>query len=163
MILIAWNCREIGHPATVRQLKDLALSHRPDVMFLAEVKCNNTTSVQRLAVATKFDHFEFVPSIRKAGGLILMWTNNVNMKVVSANTYMINCLIFDDIRTSPWQFTPIYGPPIPSLRPYFLDYLSTVGATFQGPWLVTGDFNMVLNQAENLGGRPVGGPSRGSL
>lgn len=36
MILLGWNCRGLGQPRTVRVLKEMLKSHKPDILFLSE-------------------------------------------------------------------------------------------------------------------------------
>lgn len=40
MIAIFGNCRGIGQASTVRSFRELCNSHRPNVLFLFEVKLN---------------------------------------------------------------------------------------------------------------------------
>lgn len=36
MILLGWNCQGLGQPRTVRVLKEMSKSHKPDILFLSE-------------------------------------------------------------------------------------------------------------------------------
>jgi hypothetical protein len=38
MILLSWNCRELGNPRTVRSLHHLLRAKRPNLVFLIETK-----------------------------------------------------------------------------------------------------------------------------
>lgn len=49
------------------------------------------------------------------------------------------------------------------MKPCFLEGLELIGNSFDGSWTIVGDFNMVLNQRDKLGGRLVGNPSNGGL
>lgn len=163
MIAIIWNCRGLGQPATVRSLSSLVSSHRPNVVFLSEIKSSNKEKIQKIALGLGFPCTEFIPSVGSAGGLLLCWNNNIDLKVVVANNFLINCMVFDDPITSSWQFTAIYGPPTHCLRAEFWDSKTRIGATFSGPWIVIGDFNMILDQADKNGGRLVSTSSTGGL
>lgn len=92
-----------------------------------------------------------------------MWNETINIQITSSNENLINCLVFDDPVTTPWQFTFVYGPPTPGLRPAFWDSLPALGNAFPGLWHLTGDFNALLSQEDKRGGRAVGGPSTGGL
>lgn len=62
----------------------------------------------------------------------------------------------DNIPDSPhWQFTFIYSPPIPSLKCQLCDDLNIIGNTFNGAWLMAGDFNAVFDQQDKTGGKLV--------
>lgn len=58
------------------------------------------------------------------------------------------------------MMTMVYGPPTGALRLDFLDALHDIGISFNGDWLVLGDFNMVLTSADKIGGNPVASSSR---
>lgn len=163
MIGIAWNCQGLGHPTTIRHLRRLVKSHRPDFIFLSETKLSCSTSMSSFVTSLGFDCFEFVPSIGTSGGLALLWNETVNFKVVLSNINTINCIVTEDVSSLQWQFTFLYGPPIPGLRPAFWDALATIGAAFPGPWNLLGDFNYLLSPNDKHGGRAVSSTSTGGL
>lgn len=57
----------------------------------------------------------------------------------------------------------IYGPPTPLARPLFWDCLNSIGANFDGPWMVAGDFNVTLTDEDKNGGRSVASSSKNSF
>lgn len=162
MIFLLWNYRGLGRPATIRSLREYSLSNRPDVIFLSETKLSDEKRVTTVASILGFTKFHFLPSTGKSGGLLLLWKDNIDINVVVANEFLLNCIFLNDDRVTgePWQFTFVYGPPVPSLKPLFWDELLKVGETFMGPWIVAGDFNAILHQSDKLGGRPVAHSSR---
>lgn len=50
-----------------------------------------------------------------------------------------------------WQFTFVGWPTVPSLKSVFSDDLVRLGEVFNGPWITTCDFNVVLHQLEKVG------------
>ncbi|KAL0405295.1 UNVERIFIED_CONTAM: hypothetical protein Slati_3843400, partial [Sesamum latifolium] len=54
----------------------------------------------------------------------------------------------------------VHYPVIPTLNPLFWQSLTNISSSFDGPWLVMGDFNAVLSQQEKQGGRPFASTSR---
>lgn len=152
MIGIVWNCRGVGCALTVRHLKDLVRSYKPNFLFLAKVKIDDKHRMQQLARFLGFSEFDFVPSIGLSGGLLLLWDHSVTFTVIFKNAHCINCLVFDDFVQSHWQLTFVYGPPIPSMRPQFWDCLQHIGEAYPGPWMLIGDFNVVLNACDKSGG-----------
>lgn len=163
MIGIAWNCRGIGQPSTVRSLKLLIKKHRPDFVFLSEVKCNRFDMAEKLVHCIGFQNFEFVPSRGKSGGLLLIWRQCIKIQVIVAHDNYINSLVFDELFEEPWQMTTVYGPPIPQQRPFFWDCMDTIGNSFNGAWMMIGDFNAVLSSADKVGGKPVASSSNGGF
>lgn len=55
--------------------------------------------------------------------------------------------------------TLIYGLPLLSRRREFWDDLNRVGDTVDGQWMFAGDFNIVLEQKDKRGGKPVSSSS----
>lgn len=60
---------------TIRHLKELVSSYKPNILFLSELKCSDVSKIDNLALSCSFSCYEFVPSTGKAGegrGLLLM-------------------------------------------------------------------------------------------
>lgn len=93
---------------------------------------------------------------------MLLWKSTIDISILAANDFFVNCLILNDpqVQAVPWQFTFVYGPPVPSLKPSFWDDMNKLGDSFLGSWIAAGDFNSVLNQSEKIGGKPVASSSR---
>lgn len=87
MNAIILNCRGIGRPSIIRQLKLLLKHHRPQFIFLSEIKCNDLDIVSKLVRSLKFDFFELVLATGKAGGLLLARRNTCHLKVVLMSTF----------------------------------------------------------------------------
>lgn len=110
-----------------------------------------------------FPNLEFVPSVGRAGGILLSWKHGVDIQVITANTNLIHCIVQNQPMKTPWHLTLIYGPPTPVSRAIFWDSLHDIGRVSNGPWCILGDFNMVLNAADKLGRRPVASSSNNGL
>lgn len=160
MIGVAWNCCGLGQSTTAWSLRELVSSHRPDLVFLSEVKLQHVSRIKRIVQKIGFPSFELVPTINKVGSLLLMWKGNLNVIVVVKSESFINAMVNDDIFLNPWMLTLVYCPPILSLRTKFLDNLHDIRYSFNGDWLIMGDFNMVLLSTDKLGGNPVESSSR---
>lgn len=101
MIRILWNCRGLDHPSIIRSLRDYVKSHRSSFVFLSEVKCSNSVQIEKIVKSLKFQSFEFVPSVGRSGGLLLMWQQNLNIKVIDSLNSLINCLVFSQNSCTP--------------------------------------------------------------
>lgn len=137
--------------------------HRPRFIFLSEVKCNCVDKIQTLVKCIGFDHFEFVPARGKSGGLLLVWRNSINIHVIVSNDNYINSLVFDNSSDDPWQMTNVYGPPLPHYRYQFWEDLDRIRNSFDGAWMVIGDFNAVLSSEDKVGGKLVASSSYGGF
>ena len=54
MKILSWNCRGIGNPATVKELRDLAKNYAPSVLFIMETQINKYR-VENLRYSLGFD------------------------------------------------------------------------------------------------------------
>lgn len=88
-----------------------------------------------------------------------MWKDNLNIDVVVKTDTFINIMVSYGNELNLLMMTMVYGPSIISLRPQFLDNLHDIGSSFNGDWLVLGDFNMVLTSANKFGGNPIASSS----
>lgn len=61
MMAIIWNCRGFGHPSTRRSLRHFIVTHRPNLIFLAEIKCNQPDIIQTFLRNNGFGISEYVP------------------------------------------------------------------------------------------------------
>ncbi|KAI5641434.1 hypothetical protein M9H77_00516 [Catharanthus roseus] len=66
-----------------------------------------------------------------------------------------NYLVFQKSSPNPCQFSTIYDPSSNSNSSVFWDQLKKIEAIFFGPWLVFGDFNIILDQLDMTGGCPI--------
>lgn len=110
MIILAWNCRGLARPATIRALWALVCDKHPDVLFLAETKINNDRMKSCLSTLG-YPNFVSSPPLNKAGGLCLGWRNGVEIKITLSNNFLINALVFSSPSSQPWMLTTVYGPP----------------------------------------------------
>lgn len=154
MTAILWNCRGIGHAATIRALREINLSHRPSIIFLSETKISDSLKIQSLASSMLFDHFFFVPASGASGGLALLWKSVIDLQIVTANANAILALILNDPPSVTWLLTGVYGPPHHFQKADFWDALSLLSQSFDGHWCIAGDFNALLEQRDKFGGKP---------
>jgi len=107
MKLLAWNCRGLSSPRAVRSLLEVQKRINPDVFFLSEthldkVKADN---VRRRA---GFDHLIIHESDGRSGGLLLLWKEEVNIRLQAVTQNYIDVVIEEN---GGWRFTGVYGEP----------------------------------------------------
>lgn len=67
------------------------------------------------------------------------------------------------ILPQPLQATFVYGTPCSCKKPLLWDYIKEIGAAYDGPLLLIGDFNDITPQQEKQWGSPFCSPSSGGL
>lgn len=162
MKILAWNCRGLCRPSAIRSLRGKIKNHSPDVMFLSETK---TTSTVATVIMNNLGFFFMVhvPPSSTKGGLLLTWKTGVELEcfLTTVNTITVWC--YSDPSNNPWILSCIYGPPYRSHRDRFWDQIMKIGENYSGPWLCIGDFNMILDQSEKLGGLLYASSSKDSF
>lgn len=165
MIIFVWNFRGLGRSAAVRALRELIRSHRLWVIFLSETKILDSVKASRLGRTLGFPNSHVVLASSTFGGLLLLWSDVVSLKIVVDNFSLIHCPVENDGSSGrcSWFMTLVYGPPTLSNCSIFWDDLNRIGAIVTEPWLIVGDFNAVLEQKDKKGGRMVASSSYGGF
>ncbi|CAM8993856.1 unnamed protein product [Rhodiola kirilowii] len=82
MRIIGWNCRGVGGPRAVRSICDVVRTHRPSIFGLIETK-KNDGNWDPIRCRLGFKGCVAVDSRGKSGGLALMWTDEVELELLS--------------------------------------------------------------------------------
>jgi hypothetical protein len=107
-------------------------------------------------VGLGFSDWLEVPPVGLQGGLFLAWKFGVKIEPVGLDKHCISCLVYSDPPHHPWLFSCVYAPHTSQRRSDFWSYLSELGNSFGGVWLLLGDFNFILSSSEKSGGRAFG-------
>jgi hypothetical protein len=129
--------------------------HKLVIIFLSKTKIQ---PAKIGLVLKKIGFFSYVqiPPVGLSRGLFLAWKNEVDLEPIKQDAHQITCLVFTDNSHQPWMFSFVYAPHQHLLQPGFLEHLSGIGNSFQGSWLLLGDFNSILTTSEKSGGRAYG-------
>ncbi|KAG7559476.1 Ribonuclease H-like superfamily [Arabidopsis thaliana x Arabidopsis arenosa] len=88
--------------------------------------------------------------VGKSGGLALMWKESVKIKILQSDKRMIDALV--SWQDKEFLLTCIYGEPVQSERGELWERLSRLGGNRIKPWMMTGDFNELVDPKEKIGG-----------
>ncbi|KAL0405291.1 UNVERIFIED_CONTAM: hypothetical protein Slati_3843000 [Sesamum latifolium] len=95
-----------------------------------------------------------VESIRKNGGLAILWDKNVEVQLQNFSRNHIDVSIRLDEKHDWWRFTGFYDEPETSKMEASWNLLLALRTQSRRPWLCTADFSEILNQSEKAGGPP---------
>ena len=147
--------RGICKTATVQALTAQIKGTKPDVVFLSETKANKNR-MDYVKKFVKFDNSCVVEAKGYAGGLCIMWKNGLAIKEVEYDKNLIVVKVTD--QSVEWILIGFYGPPYKSKKKKAWGNLFAFLESHQGPWTCIGDFNFIINDEEQFGGKK-GGPS----
>lgn len=80
----------------------------------------------------------------KSGGLAVMWKNSCDVEVLQANSRVIDLKVEWQHQT--FFLTCVYGDPVKRRRKDVWERIERIGADMRGPWMLTCDFNEILDQ-----------------
>lgn len=109
MKIISWNCQGLGNPLTFQELRALVALERPAMVFLMETK-NREMRVEGMIKRLNFANKMVMNPEGIAGGLVLMWTEEVDIRVISSNRNIIDVECYDLSGGSKMRITFLYAP-----------------------------------------------------
>jgi hypothetical protein len=84
---------------------------------------------------------------------VVAWNTNIDVEPISLSKFQISCLIYSDPTQQPWLLSCLHGPSSWTEKLGFWESITQIGESFTGPWMIMGDLNAILSQADKKGGR----------
>ncbi|GLU10723.1 hypothetical protein SLE2022_275090 [Rubroshorea leprosula] len=150
MSILCWNCRGLGNPRAVRSLIELVGLKKPAVVFLCETLLDGR-GMDRIRQRLRFHNCFTVDKIGRSGGLVMLWTSEVSLSLLSYSTNHIDMEV-EGMGGCKWRLTGYYGCPERHRRRRSWALLRELASRSLLPWLICGDFNDILRQDEKVGG-----------
>ncbi|CAA7047598.1 unnamed protein product [Microthlaspi erraticum] len=107
--------------------------------------------VRDVGVQLGYDQMKIVSPQGLSGGLVVFWKNFVSVSCISFDSRLID--IHVEYKAFQFYLSCVYGHPIPSQRNHLWEKLQRIAVHRLGPWMMCGDFNEILSNAEKKGGR----------
>ena len=93
-----------------------------------------------------------VPSVGRSGGLAMLWSRDIKVKIQSYSRNHIDAVVIDPESNFKWRITGFYGNPETHCRKESWELLRSLNQKYQLPWLCFGDFNEIVSAEEKYGG-----------
>lgn len=150
MKIASWNIRGCNKPLKQQELKRFLLQNKIDVLGVLEsrIKRGNFLKFQK-----KFRALKVVSnhSSHYNGRILVMWnTNAVEVTIVEESPQSLNCLIKSYNSGFQCNWTFVYAFNTKEMRRSLWLDLQQKATFVNGPWLLVGDFNVVLNVSERI-------------
>ena len=156
LAIASWNCQGLGNPRTVRRLKEISRTYRPDILFLIETKNPNEFVLNKCNQLGYEEHHLVPPTGHRAGGLALFWKQEVKLTVLSSNANVIETRI--EYQGNFFYSSFVYRSTDRAQRNQLWDQLLAEAEAREALWFLTRDLNDFLKSDEKVGGpdRPEG-------
>ena len=92
MRILCLNCRGLGGPATVCELRDLTRLYSPTFLCVVETQLHKK-SVENLSHTLGFDFGFAISSSGRSGGLALFWNKEIKIEVLPYSHYHLDTIV----------------------------------------------------------------------
>ncbi|XP_038699544.1 uncharacterized protein LOC119996822 [Tripterygium wilfordii] len=162
------NSNEVVQVANCTETSGMVIQEMNSMIVLTDEKKRPKSSWKRRARLVNDHNMEIeldsggvmnnqVDSVGKSGGLMLLWKEEIDITVHSYSLRHIHVTIKEGSGSLPWNITFFYGHPDVSKRKCSWDLLRFLSNTIHNQWLCVGDFNVISNGGEKVGGSDRGG------
>ena len=152
MKIMSWNCWRLGNQCAVDVLSHLVRKKAPKILFLMETK-QSVSEMKQIQASLPYRCMFVVPTIRRSGGLALLWLEEIELHVQTFTLNHIDALIMDD-PANPWRLTGFYRWPEKQQKQDSWKLLKHLHSRHSVPWLCFGNFNEILQSEEKQGRLP---------
>jgi mannosylglycoprotein endo-beta-mannosidase len=147
--VLYWNTRGLNDVAKRNAVREFVDSIRVNLVCLQETRLN---VIDRFVVSQclgpSFDGFAYLPAIETRGGILLAWDSSVlDVSNVVFDSFALTGYVSTRDNNN-WWITVVYGPQETESKIQFLRELSERRSLCPGPWLLIGDFNLILRASE---------------
>lgn len=108
MSAICWNYRGLGNPCTVKALQKAVLEEDHTLVFIIETKFV-VSKMEGIKSKLDWQQGLVVPSIRRGGGLTLLWRSSIKVDVQTFSPRHIDAIVTKEHGNKMWRFTGFYG------------------------------------------------------
>ncbi|CAL8174343.1 unnamed protein product [Prunus armeniaca] len=153
LMILIWNVKDDGDKSLPRILKNIIQLNHVEVLAVLEPRISGDKAM-RVVNGLGFTNHHIVDANGFSGGIWLLWNySNIHLNILACSNQSITAMITQG--SSSWILTIVYAHPCPRIRRSLWNYLDGVSSTNNLPWLVTGDFNEIVDDSEKKGGRAV--------
>ncbi|KAL8158475.1 hypothetical protein V2J09_000012 [Rumex salicifolius] len=151
MVNIAfWNCCGALSEGFHRAIRYVRNHHKCDIIALSETRISGPQADYACA-RSKFSNNARVECVGFTGGIwLLSRSDRISLNICEKNANFIHAIV--DINRVTNHIFAVYGPPTAPRRIPFWHDLERAIAVTQGPIILGGDFNYIINLGERRGG-----------
>ncbi|XP_015963086.1 uncharacterized protein LOC107487020 [Arachis duranensis] len=107
MKLLSWNCRGLGRPLTIHNLKGICKSYSPEVGFICETK-NQSRQVEGKLRSCDFKEWFIVDPDGLSGGLAMAWRDGCTVQILQHGRFFIVASVLTAGSNDPYGILGVY-------------------------------------------------------
>lgn len=146
MNIIVWNCQGAASKRFLRTALSHVKNYKPICFCLLEPKISGQ-GADDVCFKLGFDHWIRVEAVGMSGGIWVLWSDELNIRINRTHPQFILLDICDQKRNV-WSMAVVYGSPSRMLRRKLWRDLRSTRCCIQNPWIAIGDFNSVASADE---------------
>ena len=150
MRALVWNCRGVGSPLTVPQIEESVKLHSLELIFLSETK-NKKEIMNRVRLKLRYDRMVVVDPIGIAGGMAVMWRNDLKVCQILCTDFTIKVLLEKTGARDRWWLICLYASSEDLLREKQWRIIEDRMSGWGQKWVLAGDMNDILSNDEKWG------------
>ena len=156
MIVSSWNIRGLNTPLKQNGIFKHVKKNKVVVMGILETKIRNHRIMER--IKKKFRDWEMADNFQHSpnGRILIIWKGDmVDLEIKDSNAQVMNCLATCKSTSKKFYISFVYAlNKVVERRPLWRD-LCRFSSSIDLPWILLGDFNVVLKGEEKANGLPV--------
>ena len=151
--LICWNVRGLNSRARQDTVRTLITSCQAEIVCLQETKMSGIPRGCILSLlGSDFPYWLELPSAGASGGILVAWRHRLGPASATRVDNFSISIQFSPSGSQAWWLTCVYGPQGDDNKILFLQELRVVRAACPGPWLLLGDFNLIVRTEDKNNG-----------
>lgn len=156
MNIISWNVRGLNKPHKIQEVGDFIHINKPDVIALVENKLKDRKTYKSVKNIRSKAHFRTNNSEGSEGRILLAWNNShCDVKLVNYIDQLMTCICKVLATNNDFVLIVVYAKFFAKYREKLLEHLVLINSSFEGPWLVTGDFSFIRYNEGKRGGNII--------
>ena len=143
--ILNWNIRGLNDPKKWTAIRNKIEESNCAILCIQETKRELIDSrfLQNFC-PRRLNKFEYLPSIGAAGGLLIVWNDQVFQgQLFHSNIYSISISFTSNHNGNNWILTNVYGPSQQEERPLSIDWFKHFQTPEDSNWMILGDFNHI--------------------
>jgi exonuclease III len=142
--LLIWNVHGLNTSDHQKLVRELVIAKNPSIVCLQETKLHVLNDFLVMEILGPGFNYSYLSAENTRGGILVAWRGSVwSASSVSSRVFSISIRMQHISLSIGWWLTVVYGPSKDWAKAAYLTELDELHHLRSGPWLLTGDFNLI--------------------